>query len=75
MEICSTKIMRSIVFQNAGNIFQERSLQMSLLHGQKANKSRRYELRIGNVCFTNGRMTFWSVKVLEFHDLRKMETN
>ena len=75
MEICSTKIVKSNVFQGQETLFEERNLPMSLLPGPEANKSGSHKLQIVNSCLTSGRMTFWSAQVLEPHDLRRMKTN
>ena len=75
LEICSTKIVKSSVFHGQETRFEERSSPTSLLPRPEANKSGSHKLQIVNSCLTNGRMTFWSVQVLEPHDLRRMETN
>ena len=75
MEIYSSKIVKRMVFQAQETLFEVRSLPLSLLPRQEANKSGSHKLQIVNHCLTSGRMTFWSAQVLEPHDLRRMETN
>ena len=43
--------------------------------GQKQINRWAINCKSGIMCFTTVRMTFWSVKRLEPHDLRRMETN
>ena len=75
LEMCSSKIVKSSVFQIQETLFEERSSPMSLLPGPEANKSGGHKLQIVNNCLTSGRGTFWSAQVLQPHDLRRMKTN
>ena len=75
LEIYSSKIVENNVFLGQETLFEEHSSPMSLLPGPGANKSGSHKLQIVNNCLTNVRMPFWSVQMLQPHDLRKMETN
>ena len=71
----SSKIVKSSVFHGQETVVVEHSSPMSLLRTPEANESGSHKLQIVNSCLTSGRVTFWSVQMLEPHDLRRMETN
>ena len=71
----SRKIIKSNVFQSQETLFEGRSSPMSLLPGPQATNSGSHKWQIVNSCLTSGRVTFWSVQVLQPHDLRRMEAN
>ena len=77
MEIRTTKNENACVFRVQETLSEERSLPVCLFHGPEANKLGSHKLHIENksriMSFTKAGMTFWSVRVLEHPDLRKME--
>ena len=75
LEISSTKIVKTRVFRDRSNFLKNVVFRCRYFMGQSQiiRGTKNCTSRI--MSFTMAGMTFWSVKVLEHHDLRKMEAN